>query len=87
VLVAVLALLAYVGALGLRTFGVRDAGSTSLLAVGVMAVLVLVLFTDALFEWWMALVVPAVSAVAYALAWWVSTRAVPADRDETPSRL
>ena len=87
VLAAVLVVLAYLGGVLLRSFGVPDAGSTSLLAVGVMAVLVLVLFTDSLFEWWMALAVPVVSAAAYALSWWVSTRAVPQDEDEAPSRL
>lgn len=87
VLVAILAALAYLGGLLLRAFGVPDAGSTSLLAVGVMAVLVLVLFTDALFEWWMALVVPVVTALAYALSWWVTTRVVQHDDGQAPTRL
>jgi hypothetical protein len=52
-----------------------------------MAVLLLVFFTDALFEWWMALVVPLVAALAYALSWWVTTRVVQDDDEQVPSRL
>ena len=86
VLVAVLAAGAYAGSALLGAFGQPDAGSTSLLAVGVMAVLVLVFFTDALFEPWMALAVPVVSALAYAVAWWVSAQVVQPDDDRSPSR-
>jgi len=87
VLVTILVALTLLGSALLRAFGVPDAGSTSLLAVGVTAVLVLVFFTDSLFEWWMALAVPVVSAVAYALAWWVTTRAVQEpDEDRAPDR-
>ena len=86
VLVAILAVVAYAGGALLRAFGVSDGGSTSLLAVGVMAVLVLVLFTDALFEPWMALAVPVVTALSFALAWWVSSQVVHTDDDRSPSR-
>lgn len=87
VLLAILAALAYVGGMLLRAFGVPDAGSTSLLAVGVMAVLLLVFFTDAIFSWWMAIVVPLVAALAYALSWWVTTRVVQNDDEPAPTRL
>ena len=87
VLVAVLGLLAYVGGWLLRALGVPDAGSTSLLAVGVTAVLVLVFLADALFEWWMAVALPLVAAAAYALSWWVTTRVVAAEDEAPPARL
>ena len=73
-LVAVLGLLAYVGGWLLRAFGVPDAGSTSLLGVGVTAVLVLLFLVDAVDQWWGAVAVPLVAVAAYALAWWVTTR-------------
>jgi hypothetical protein len=84
-LVAVLGLLAYVGGWLLRAFGVRDAGSTSLLGVGVLAVLVMVFLLDATDHWWSAVVVPIIGAAAYALSWWVTTRVVqPEDGTTRP---
>ena len=45
----------------LRLFGVADAGSTSLLAVGVLAVLVMVFLLGSLDEWWALVAVPVTS--------------------------
>ena len=87
VLVAILAVLAYLGGMLLRAFEVPDAGSTSLLAIGVMAVLLLVFFTDSIFSWWMVIVVPLVAALAYALSWWVTTRVVQHEDEQAPTRL
>ena len=50
-----------------------DAGSTSLLAVGVLAVLVLVFLLGSLDEGWTLVAVPVASAIAYAASWWVTT--------------
>ena len=86
VLVAILVLVACAGAVLLRAVRVPDAGSTSALAVGVMAVLVLVLLTDALFEWWVALAVPVVSALSHALAWWVTSQVAQQDADAPRTR-
>ena len=60
-----LALLVIVGRVLLARFRVTDPGSTSLLGVGVVALVVLLLMTDQLFEWWSALVVPAVAAASW----------------------
>jgi len=73
VLLAILVLLVLVGRALLKGLGVDDAGSTSLLGVGVVAVVVLLFLSSQLFEWWAALVVPAAAMVSFALAHWVST--------------
>ncbi len=78
-LLAGLVLLTWVGALLLRLMGVADAGSTSLLAVGIAAVVVLVLLLDVLDQGWAVIALPLVGAVAYAVSWWVTAVvAVPA---------
>ena len=38
--------------------------------------------TDQLFEWWSALVVPAVAAASFALAHWVTTAFDTSDGDQ-----
>jgi uncharacterized membrane protein YfcA len=79
ILLAALVVLAYAGALLLRLFGVADAGSTSLLAVGVLAVLVMVFLLGSLDEWWTAVAVPTASLGAYVGSWWVTAIAVGGD--------
>jgi hypothetical protein len=68
-----LALLVLAGRALLVRLRVIDPGSTSVLGVGIVAVVVLLLLTDQLFEWWSALVVPAVAVASFALAHWVTT--------------
>lgn len=72
-LVLILAAAIVVGGWLLRSFGVADGGSTSFLAVGIVAVVVLLLLVDVLDAWWMVLAIPAVGAAAYALAHWLTT--------------
>jgi hypothetical protein len=79
VLVVVLGVLAWVGSLLLRVFAVPDAGSTSVLAVGVLAVLVMVFLLGSLEAWWAAVAVPVASVAAYCVAWWVTTAVVGED--------
>ena len=79
ILVAGLVLLAWVGTLLLRFFGIADAGSTSILAVGVLAVLVMLFLLGSLDEPWAAVVVPLVAVVGYGLSWWVTTSVVGED--------
>jgi hypothetical protein len=74
-LVVVLALLAWAGSLLLRLLGVPHAGSTGVLAVGILAVLVLVLLLGSLDTWWALLAVPLASTVAFGASWWVTTSA------------
>ncbi len=79
ILVVVLAVLAYAGGLLLRVFGVPDAGSTSILAVGILAVLVLVFLLGSIDQWWMVIAIPVAAVLAYGASWWVTTRVVGDD--------
>ncbi|MGH3346062.1 MAG: hypothetical protein ACRDO4_03695 [Nocardioides sp.] len=81
VLLAILVVLVVVGRALLKGFGVDDAGSTSFLGVGVVAVVVLLFLSGQLFEWWTALVVPAAAVASFALAQWVSTAFVETPED------
>jgi hypothetical protein len=70
---AILVLVVIVGRFVLRWFGLDEAGSTSFLGVGLTAVVILLLLSPFLEDPWMALVMPVVSAAAYALSHWVTT--------------
>ena len=72
ILLVVLVVLTWAGSLLLRVLGVPHAGSTSLLAVGILAVLVLVFLLGSLDEWWAIVAVPVASAISYAASWWVT---------------
>jgi hypothetical protein len=76
-----LGLLAYAGTVLLRIFGAREAGSTSLLAVGILTVLVLVFLLGSTDEWWMVIAIPVTAVIAYCASWWVTT-AVAGDEPE-----
>ncbi len=80
VLVAVLVVLAYAGSLLLRVLAVADAGSTSVLAVGILTVLVLVFLLGSIDEWWMAVAIPVAAVVAFCASWWVTNAVVATDR-------
>jgi hypothetical protein len=73
ILLAVLVVLTWAGSVLLRALGVPHAGSTSLLAVGVLAVIVLVFLLGTLDEGWTLVAVPVASAISYAASWWVTT--------------
>lgn len=75
-LVATLVILTYAGGWLLRGFGIDDPGSTSFLAVGLLAVMAMVFFLDVIYSWWMVIVIPLVTMGTYALSWWVTTRVV-----------
>ncbi|MCD6640251.1 MAG: hypothetical protein LT071_10115 [Nocardioides sp.] len=76
ILAAVTVLLAWLGGVVLHRFDVPDAGLTSFLAVGLTAVLVMLLLMDALYDWWMVIAIPVAAAASYALSWWVTTAIV-----------
>lgn len=78
-LVATLVVLTYVGSWLLRGFGIDDPGSTSLLAVGLLAVMAMLFFLDVIYNWWMVIAIPLVAMASYALSWWVTTRFVDVD--------
>ena len=69
---AILIALTYLGGWLLRGFGISDAGSTSFLAVGLLAVVAMLFLVDSLDGWTGAVAVPVVTVVAYAL--WPSNK-------------
>ena len=81
ILLVGLVLLAWVGGVLLRTWGVADPFSTSILAVGVLAVLVMLFLLGSIDEWWAVIAVPLLAMASYTGAWWVTT-AVGAEDSE-----
>ena len=80
-LLAIMVAMVFLGSLLLRVLGVAEPGSTSFLAIGLLAVLVLLFLVDVLFAWWMIIVIPVFSVLTFALAHWVTTAFIePADR-------
>lgn len=80
ILLAIMVALVFIGSLLLRLLRVPDAGSTSFLGVGLMAVIALAFLIDVIFEWWMVLAIPGVTALTFAGAHWLTTRfSEPAD--------
>lgn len=74
VLVAIVVLMVLLGAGLLKAFGVKDTVSTSFLGVGIVTVLVMLLLLDVIFSAWMFAAIPILTAAAYLLAHWVTTR-------------
>lgn len=72
-LVATMIVSIYVGGMLLRLWGEPDPGSTSFLAVGLIAVVSLLFFIDVLMSAWMIVVIPLVAVGAYLLSHWVTT--------------
>ena len=83
ILLVVLALLAVAGAWVLDLFGEPEYGSTSLLAVGIMAVLVMVFLLGSLDEPWALVAVPVTAVIGYCVSWWVTHAVVG---DEAPEQ-
>ena len=75
-LLAILVVMVLAGGGLLAWFLVPDPRSTSFLAVGLTAVAAVLALLETLFSAWMFVVVPLMSAAAYLLAWWVSSRFV-----------
>jgi hypothetical protein len=75
-LVGILAVLVVAGGGLLAWLGVSDPRSTSFLGVGVTTVVAMVALLETVFSAWMFVVAPALTAAAYLLAWWVTTRVV-----------
>lgn len=75
-LVVILALMVLLGAGALALFGVPEPRSTSFLGVGLTFVVVLVALMSTVFSVWMFFAVPVLSAAAYGVAHWVTTRNV-----------
>ena len=80
-LVIILVILVIVGQALLKAFQVPDPGSTSFLAVGLMAVVALLFLIDVILDWQMIIVIPLVGVATFLLSHWVTTAFVePADR-------
>ena len=80
-LVVILVVLVLVGQALLKAFQVPDPGSTSFLAVGLIAVVALLFLIDVILDWQMIIVIPLVGVAAFLLSHWVTTAFVePADR-------
>ena len=80
-LVAIMVAMTLLGSLLLRVWGVPDPGSTSFLAVGLLAVLTLLFLVDVLFNWWMIIVVPLFAVLSFAVSHWVTTAFVEPTHD------
>jgi hypothetical protein len=74
IMLAIVVSMVLLGTALLRALKVDDAGSASFLAVGIVAVVVLLFLLDLAFEPVMAVVVPVLGVAAYVLAHWVTTR-------------
>lgn len=74
ILVAIFVLMVLLGSAVLKAFRVSDSNSTSFLAVGVVTVIVMLTLLDVIFSVWMFAVIPVLSALAFLLANWVTTR-------------
>ncbi len=71
-LLAIMIAMIFLGAALLRAWGLPDPGSTSFLAVGLLAVVALLFLVDLLFNWWMIIVIPLVAMATFTLSHWVT---------------
>jgi hypothetical protein len=74
VLVAIFVAMVLAGGAALKLFGVPEAGSVSFLGTGLLMVIVLFFFLEALDHVSMVIVIPAIAAPCFALARWVTTQ-------------
>ncbi|HTW14654.1 MAG TPA: hypothetical protein VMF51_05955 [Nocardioides sp.] len=80
-ILAILVVAVLAGGALLRRAGVPDPGSTSFLAVGLLAVIALVFLVESLDSWWMVAVIPVVSMATYAASHWVTTAVIEPARE------
>jgi hypothetical protein len=73
VLVVILVAMILVGTVALRRLNVPEAGNVSFLGVGIMTAIALMFLIDYLYDLWMFLVIPVLTAVSYAVARWITT--------------
>ena len=74
-LLAIMIAMAVLGAALLGAWDVAEPRSTSVLAVGLLAVVTLLFLVDVLFSSWMILVIPLIAMATFAVAHWVTTAA------------
>ncbi|WP_109507952.1 hypothetical protein [Nocardioides speluncae] len=81
-LVAIMVICVLAGRFLLAGWNIPDPGSTSFLAVGLLAVIALLFLVNVLFEWWMIILIPLIGLCTFMLSHWVTTALIdPADRD------
>ncbi|WP_182527262.1 hypothetical protein [Nocardioides dongkuii] len=80
-LLAIVAVCVVAGSALLRWSRVPDPGSTSFLAVGLLAVVALLFLVEHLLDWWMLIVIPVVSLATYAASYWVTTSVIEPARE------
>ncbi len=78
-LLAILVAMTLLGSVLLRAFLVPDAGSASVMAMGLLAVLVMLFLMDAAFSPAMFVVIPLLAAGCYAAAHWVTLASTAKD--------
>ena len=83
-LVVILAVMVALGSALLSLWGVAESRGTSVLAVGVLCVVVLLTLIQELFSSWMFLALPVLGAPSYLLAHWVTTTFVEATPEDGP---
>ena len=71
------------GAALLKALGVPQSGSLSFLGFGILAVVVLMFLLEDLYEPWVLVALPVISAAGYGIAHWVTTRFTEPDPDFT----
>jgi hypothetical protein len=81
-LIAIMTLGVLLGAVLLKAWRVSDPMSSSFLAVGLVAVVAMLFLLPSIGEWWMVIVIPALSALTYLLAWWVTRTFIETEDDE-----
>jgi hypothetical protein len=84
-LVAILMLLVITGQALLRLFQIPDPGSTSFLAVGLLAVVALLFLIDVILDWTMIIVIPLLGVGAFLASHWVTTAFVEPSETARPS--
>ncbi len=71
-LIVIVVLAVLFGAVLLKAWQIADPMNSSFLAVGLVAVIAMLFFLSYIDQWWMVIVIPAISAGTYVLAWWVT---------------
>jgi hypothetical protein len=80
-LLAIMVTMVLIGRALLGAWRVPDPGSTSFLAVGLLAVIALLFLVDVLENWWMIIVIPVVTMLTFALSHWVTATFIEPARD------
>ncbi len=72
-LLAIVVIQVVLGSILLKAWQISDTTSTSFLAVGLVAVFVLLFLLSSLDSIWMLVVIPVLSGLSFLLSWWVTT--------------